>query len=314
MADALIERLDRAIEALLARGDATPALGDAELAPLARLAADLRYHAAPEFRKRLRQQLERQASMTATTSAPSREGFTTVTPYVIVQDERLVQFLTRAFDAVETFSARGSAGGIHREVRIGTSMVMIGELAGAVPKPVEFHVYVEDVDATFRRALDAGATSLGEPADRPYGERSAFVRDVCGNHWFIARALNGPATPAALRTVTPFLHAPDSAHFVQFLTRAFSAREEERHDAPDGRVMYARVRIGTAAVELGEAGEHAAAMPGYLQLQVSNVDAAYHQALEAGASPITPPAAQPHGGRGATVEDPMGNHWFLEEM
>jgi PhnB protein len=98
---------------------------------------------------------------------------------------------------------------VHRELRIGDSMLMVGESArrSVVPvRPRAYHLYVEDVDATYARALAAGATSLGEPADRPYGERSGFVQDAMGNYWYIARSLRGPAVPEGMRTVTPYLH------------------------------------------------------------------------------------------------------------
>src|SRR5207247_3995744 len=122
--------------------------------------------------------------------------------------------------------------------RIGNSMIMIGEVGseGAVPfRPAEFHVYVEDVDAAFQRALAAGAISLGEPADRPYGERAGFVRDAFGNHWFIATHLGGSYVPEGLSTVTPFLHVEGAAQYIGFLKRAFAAVEEGRHDSPERR-------------------------------------------------------------------------------
>src|SRR5438128_1353737 len=110
----------------VARRDATAALRDPELAPLARIAADLRHYPSPEFKASLRAQLERRASMTAVTTA-IRQGFTTVTPYIRVREAGLVDFLAQVFDARETFSGRGSGGGMHREVRVGDSMVIIGE-------------------------------------------------------------------------------------------------------------------------------------------------------------------------------------------
>ncbi len=162
---ALIERLDHLVDTILRRGDATDALRDKELAPLARVAADLRDYPSPAFKARLRANLKRRTTMpSAITTTEIREGFTTITPYIRARGAGLLDFLTRVFDAVETHSAQGSGGGVHREVRIGNSMIMIGEIGSesAVPsRPAEFHVYVEDVDAAFQRALAAGATSLG---------------------------------------------------------------------------------------------------------------------------------------------------------
>ena len=75
----------------------------------------------------------------------------------------------------------------HAEVRIGDSHVMMGEAGGEwTPMPAGIHLYVEDCDAIYRRALQAGGTSLREPADQFYGDRSAVVRDAFGNRWSLA--------------------------------------------------------------------------------------------------------------------------------
>jgi len=193
-------------------------------------------------------------------------------------------------------------------------MIMIGEGGAEAPmpfRPAEFHVYVEDVDAAFQRALAAGATSLGEPASRPYGERAGFVRDAFGNHWFIATHLGGSYVPEGLRTVTPFLHAEGAARYIGFLKRAFGAVEEGRHDTPDGRVMYARLRIGNAAIELGEPVGPAAPMPGGFYLSVADADALYEQALSAGAKSLSRPTDRWYGDHVAAVEDSIGNYWFI---
>jgi uncharacterized glyoxalase superfamily protein PhnB len=191
-------------------------------------------------------------------------------------------------------------------------MLMVGETGGqagsAPPRPVALHVFVEDADAVFAKALQAGATSLGEPADRPYGERSGFVRDPYGNHWYIATSLGPSAVPEALRTVTPFLHAQDVGEYISFLRRAFGAVEEARHQVPSGAVPYARVRIGNAALEMGGPVDP---MPGAYLLYVDDADVVYEQALAAGAKPLSPPSDRPSGDRIAFVEDRLGNHWYI---
>jgi len=311
---ALADRLDRTIDTILQRGDATAALSDAALAPLARVAADLRHYPDPAFKARLRAHLERRTAMSAALATTDiRKGFTTITPYVRVAAAGLVDFLARVFDAEETYSTRGSGGGLHREVRIGDSMIMIGEggSGGLVPiMPAAFHVYVPDVDATFARAVAAGASSLGAPKDRPYGERSGFVRDTFGNHWYIATTLTGPPTPEGLRSVTPFVHVRAAAGYIDFLNRAFGAVAEGRHET-DGLVRYARLRIGNAAIELGEALETASAMPTGFFLYVADADVVYEQAISAGATSLWSPADQPYGDRVGAVEDSAGNQWFI---
>ena len=170
-----------------------------------------------------------------------------------------------------------------------------------------FHVFVDDADATFARAIAAGGTSLGVPEDRHYGERAGFVRDAYGNHWYIATALGPQSLGHALRTVTPYLHSRDIDGYMAFLARAFGAVEETRAEQPGGVIPYARMRFGDAAVEFGTSDP----MPGSYFLYVADPDAVYEQALAAGAKSLSAPADQPSGVRIGFVEDPVGNHWYI---
>lgn len=78
------------------------------------------------------------------------------------------------------------------ELRIGDSMVMVSDGAGLRElSPAFLYVYVPDTDLAFRRALDAGAEAIEPPADLPYGDRRAMVRDPWGNHWQLATRLGG---------------------------------------------------------------------------------------------------------------------------
>ncbi len=116
-------------------------------------------------------------------------GHHTVAPYLVVPDaDALILFMERAFDAVETERAARPDGTVmHAEVRIGDSMVMLGETPpDGRPWPAMIHLYVPDVDAVYGRALEAGATSLREPENTYYGDRSAGVEDRHGNQWWIA--------------------------------------------------------------------------------------------------------------------------------
>ncbi len=120
---------------------------------------------------------------------PVPDGYHSVTPYLVVQGvARLIDFLKQAFDAEEIERLPGPDGTImHGEVRIGDSVVMMGDARGEFrPMPASLHLYVNDTDATYKRALQAGATSLMEPADQFYGDRNAGVKDSLGNHWWIA--------------------------------------------------------------------------------------------------------------------------------
>ena len=117
------------------------------------------------------------------------KGFHTVTPYLMVQGaERLLEFLKQAFGAEVRDCTRRPDGAImHSDIRIGDSVLELSE-ANENWKPMNcaIHLYVEDADATYRRALEAGATSLYEPDVKHYGDREAGVKDPSGNFWFIA--------------------------------------------------------------------------------------------------------------------------------
>ena len=316
IAGALPERLDQTIDLILQRADATAALADAGLAPLARLANELRSCPSPAFKARLRANLERRSIMSAALEAPEseidvREGFTTLTPYLQVREPGLVDFLAKVFAAVETSSTKGPHG-VHREVRVGDSMLMIGEGGpeGTEYAPAAFHVYVPDVDGAFERAVAAGATSLGAPEDRVYGERAGFVEDPFGNHWYIATHLGPSPVPAGHRMVTPFVHPRGVPSYIEFLSRAFGAVQEFRHEV-GGIVMHARVRIGTGAIEMGDTQgqrepEHTA-----FYLYVPDVDTLYNRAVAAGAAPLSAPGDQWYGERVASVKDTMGMTWYM---
>ena len=71
-------------------------------------------------------------------------------------------------------------------MRIGDSIIMVSAAGARKPKPAFLYLYVNDTDMTYRRALDAGAVSVEEPNETPYGDRRAMITDPCGNDWQIA--------------------------------------------------------------------------------------------------------------------------------
>jgi uncharacterized glyoxalase superfamily protein PhnB len=133
---------------------------------------------------------------------PIPDGYSSITPYLTVNGaDKLVDFVKAAFDAEEMVRMPGPDGAIaHAEVKIGDSIVMLGEagMAGE-PMPATIYLYVTDTDATYKRAIDAGATSLEEPADQFYGDRRAAVIDPVGDHWFIATHVKDP-TPEEMES------------------------------------------------------------------------------------------------------------------
>ena len=120
---------------------------------------------------------------------PIPDGYHAVTPYLVATGAtRLVDFLKQAFGAEETFRMPAPDGSImHVEVRIGDSMIMLGEGSEQwTPMPCALCLYVENADAVYKRALQAGATSIMEPVDQFYGDRQGGVKDPSGNTWWIA--------------------------------------------------------------------------------------------------------------------------------
>lgn len=117
------------------------------------------------------------------------EGYHTITPYLVVEDaEKLIEFIQTVFDGKLIFKMNNDDGKIgHAEIKIGDSHLMLAD-ASEEWKPTKtlLHLYVENADEIYQKALDANAVSIKEPADQPYGDRSAAVRDSFGNIWGIA--------------------------------------------------------------------------------------------------------------------------------
>jgi uncharacterized glyoxalase superfamily protein PhnB len=116
-------------------------------------------------------------------------GYTSVAPYLIVNDaNQTIAFLVRVFDAVELRRFPGPAETImHAEVRIDDTVVMLADGGDNWPPiPANVHIYVADVDTTYRRALEAGATSVQEPLQKGDEDRRSGVQDAGGTTWWIA--------------------------------------------------------------------------------------------------------------------------------
>jgi len=240
-----------------------------------------------------------------------REGYHAVTPYLIVKPAvELVDFVKQAFGAVESFRTTGSAGGLHCEVKIGDSMVMIGGGPTFDTRPTAMHLYVSDVDDVYARAIAVGATSLLEPSDQEYSERFAVVKDIGGNEWYIEKRLD-PTPVQDLHTVAVYFHPIGAPRFIDFVEKAFGAQVVERHQSDEGFVYHSKVRIGDSIIELGEAHDQWQPMPSAIYLYVEDVDATYQQALNAGATSALEPTDQPYGDRSAWVNDEFGNVWYL---
>lgn len=123
-------------------------------------------------------------------------GFQSITPYFTVVDaDRLISFLTAAFDACVVKESRYDDNRVqHARLRIGNTIIMLNESTDDYPVNMsQMHLYVDDADRAYELALQFGAVSLMEPNDRPHGDRMAGIKDPCGNVWWIA-------TPSAINT------------------------------------------------------------------------------------------------------------------
>ena len=242
-----------------------------------------------------------------------REGFHTVTPYLSVERApELLEFVKDVFGGTEIFRTTGSAGGMHAEVRVGDSMLMIGGGPGIEENPTAIHLYMPEVDSFYDRAVAAGSTTIIAPSDQDYGERSAAIQDPFGNFWYIAT----PFMPLEeihkdLHTVGLYFHPIGAPKLIDFLKDAFNAEEVMRYASDQGYVYHAKLRIGDSIVEMGEARNPSQQRPYAIYMYVEDCDALYEQALRAGATSEMPPTDQPYGDRNAWVRDPFGNKWYL---
>ncbi len=334
----LIERLDEAIAGILAGRRDGLVLAEPELAALLLLADDLQHLPDPDFQSRLRAELipPMENEMTTITDDEVNTDFPTVTPYMLVPDaDGLIAFLQDVLGA-ELLGRYPAPDGrvMHAALRIGDSLLELGEGGGDYkPFAMALHVYLEDVDGAYARAVAAGATTTLAPTDQAYGDREAGVKDRWGNAWYLAthqenvteeelqerfagrgsKAQKQPGVgprPAGYRTITPFVHARGAQNFMTFLENAFGGKAMDVTAMPGREVAHASVRIGDSLIELGEAHGDVT-MPAAIHLYVPDADATYERALRAGATSIEPPADRPYGERSGFVKDAFDNQWFI---
>jgi PhnB protein len=339
----LIERLDAAIDAILAARRAGLAAAEPELAQLLVIAGDLHGLPDPEFKRGLRADLtgDQEARMTIAETTSVQ----TLIPYLVVNEaDQMIAFLKEAFDAeLRTRVTRPDGTVMHAQVGLFGSALELAEPPKQGPafsdmaNQSALHVYVPDVDRWYERALRAGATSLGELRDQAYGDREGSVRDRWGNHWYLAthqedvseeelmqrfagkgskprRDPSVPPVPAGWRSLIPYLHVTGAERQIEFLTRALGATELERTPAQGGMIKHATFTIGDSTIELSEAHGQWQPMPMHFHLYVGNVDDAYARAVGEGGTSVFAPGDMPYGERMACVRDAAGNQWYLAKM
>jgi PhnB protein len=327
----LIDQLDRAVQAMLARPEA-PVAGpredlDPSVAALLSIARDLRDLPREGFRIRLRTNLERSTQMenaakqAVSSDAPRQEamssGYHTIAPYIIVpRAGEFIEFLTSAFGGTERFRVGRDPGSqliMHAEVAIGNSVIELADAYEPIPAaPMAIHLYVDDAYSSFNRAIDAGATSIYEVGEHVSGDTQGAVRDPFGNLWYIA--MKGDWTPAPgelVPSVQPYLHLRGSETMIPFLENAFGAVVQGHVPmSPEGHVSHATIQIGDNTLEIDEAHGGFQPMPCHLHLHVDDADALYARAMRAGATSIDAPSNKPYG-RSGGVKDPFGNSWYI---
>ena len=325
----LADQLDQALQAVVERPLAPIPASDKHLdpgvRPLLSIAHNLRLLPRQDFKIRLKIDLERKISMTsspkpATSPKETEPGLVaeshTIAPYIIVpRAAQFIDFLKAAFAGTERFRVgRPDAPQLimHAEVAIGDSIIELADANQQMPAaPQTIHLYVDDADATYELALDAGAKSIYEPVDQPWGDRWGAARDPFGNVWFIATPKGWTPAPGQIRTVQPYLHLVGAEKMIVFLQNAFGgAVQGHVPKSPDGKVLHATIQIGDNTLELAEAHGEFRPMPCHLHLHVEDADAMYDQALKAGAKSVDPPSNKPYG-RSGGVKDAFGNTWYM---
>jgi PhnB protein len=290
-----IEQLDAAIDAILAGRAATGVEGEA--ADLLTIASALREVANPHFKAQLKWKVVPRVRHT-------------LVPHCRVRGvPAFIEFLERAFGATEEFRAPMPDGSIaHAEVRIGDSSLEMGDAIDDFP-PIEFamHLYVDNVDELYQRAVAAGATSVRPVVDQFYGDREGTVKDPFGNQWYIASPVR-----EGYRTITPFLHPRGTDRAIEFVRSAFGGEiVGEPYTTPQGYIAHVVMRVGDSLLEMGEGPGDWKPLDAGMHLYVDDCDAVYQRAVAAGAKTIYGPYDAPYGERTAYVIDPWGNHWYI---
>jgi uncharacterized glyoxalase superfamily protein PhnB len=317
--------LARVIDALLVtlqpEPEPNPSPAVVQLIPIARALRDL---PRPDFKAALKSDLQRRITMNeATAPAPEssrtarfrRPNFPNISLYFLVNGApKFIDFLVSAFEGTERIRVPRSDGSImHGELAIGNSIIELGDANEQYPsRPMTTHLYVPDADATYARALKAGATPIYAPTDEhPSGDRWGEAKDPFGNTWYIATRRSSAPGPEGVLTVQPYLHLRNAHDMIPFAEAALGAKATGVHKSPDGIVRHATIEIAGATFEIDEAQGETQPTQSYLHVYVPDTDAAYAQALAAGAKGVTPPYSAPYGDRAASIADPFGNTWFL---
>src|SRR3984893_16480356 len=243
-------------------------------------------------------------------------GFHTIAPYIIVpRAGECIEFLKNAFGGTERLRFGREPGSeliMHAEVAIGNSVIELADANEQIPAaPMAIHLYADDADSVFARAIEAGATSIYDVGDHVSGDRQGAVRDLFGNLWYIAMKQGWTPGLEGVQSVQPYLHLSRREQVIPFLENAFGGVVQGHvPTSPEGHVLHATVQIGDNTLELDEAHGEFQPMPCHLHLHVDDADAMYARAIRAGATSIDAPSDKPYG-RSGGVKDAFGNSWYV---
>jgi PhnB protein len=162
-----------------------------------------------------------------------------------------------------------------------------------VPLYFEYRPAPSGSSARLAAEIERGGASMARQSGKPAAARTAR------------------ATPMGYHTVTPFVIAKGAARFLEFMKDAFGAKEIGRVVGENGSIGHAETRIGDSVVMTFDSKEGWPETPAFLRLYVDDCDAAYRDALKAGATSVTKMTNMPWGDRAGRVRDPLGNLWWI---
>jgi len=242
-----------------------------------------------------------------------RPGFNNIAPYIVVNGaDKFIEFLKTAFKGTERLRVPRPDGEVmHAEVGVGNSVIELAEASEQhPPRSNTTHLYVDDADATYERALRAGATSIYPMGDHVSGDRQGCAKDEFGNVWYIAQAKDWPGHDRP-PSVQPYLHLRGAEKMIPFAEAAFRAEALGVTKSAEGEILHATIKVGYATFEIDEAHGEFQPVPCYLHLYVPDADVSYQDAMRAGATSVEAPGTKPYGERSATIKDTFGNTWFF---
>jgi PhnB protein len=211
--------------------------------------------------------------------------------------------------------------------------------------PVWLTIRTGDVDAFAKIAIAAGMKVKRPIQDQFYGHRDVLLADPFGYTWNVytvkeemsveemhrrMQATTGPETSKArpapeeraistgvpfqrpgFRAISPYVLVPGASQFIEFLKVAFGGQEIGRVPLPNGKIMHAEVKLGDSTIELSDGNEQYAPSPVTIHLTLPDAEAAYRNAVKAGALSLYEPSMQFFGEYEGGVRDPFGNEWYI---